>query len=67
MLWSKWNLKEYNETNTIIIDDLKEVCESQRKNCILIKVFEFTDKNSQYDTSLKNIERILTSWGSEGL
>lgn len=62
ILWSKWNLKEYNNKNTIIIDDLEEVCDSQRENCILVKVFEFTHKNSENDDSLRKVKQVLADW-----
>jgi TFIIF-interacting CTD phosphatase-like protein len=60
VLWSKWKLYEYDYSNTIIIDDLERVCESQPSNCINIKPFNFL--TSENDSSLKKIQRILCKW-----
>lgn len=55
MLYDVWKLPGYYPNNTIIIDDLKEVYETQPINCINIKPFEFTKKNSEKDTELNKI------------
>lgn len=62
VLWSKWKIVGYTKENTVIIDDLDKVCESQPDNCLNIKAFEFLKKGSEYDTSLKTIQRFLCSW-----
>lgn len=62
VLWEKWKLYEYNKENTIIIDDLRQVCESQPNNCISILPFEFMKKGSENDTNLKKIQQFLCRW-----
>lgn len=52
MLWTFYKLKGYNKKNTFIIDDYDEVYNTQRNNCIIVKPFEFTDKNSEEDIYL---------------
>ena len=56
LLWDKFKLKEYKEDNTIIIDDLKDVYETQPCNCINIKEFEFNDKDSFQDEELVKLQ-----------
>ncbi len=53
MLSEKFNLPEFNEHNTVIIDDLPEVCESQPDNCIAIHPFEILDEGSEHDNVLE--------------
>ena len=67
MIWDIYNLSGYNKNNTIIIDDYDEVKNTQPDNCILVKGFEFEDKNSENDTillelisKLKSIKRKLS-------
>lgn len=45
--------------NTVIIDDLKEVSKINGENCISIKPFEFTERNSQNDNELQNVKNKL--------
>jgi RNA polymerase II subunit A small phosphatase-like protein len=53
LIWEKFYLgNEFNAKNTIIIDDLPEVCESQPKNCIAIYPFEILEKGSENDNVL---------------
>ena len=59
LLWE--NVPGYTKDNTIIIDDLPDVCENQENNCINIKPFVFTDENSENDTELLNIIKKLKS------
>jgi TFIIF-interacting CTD phosphatase-like protein len=58
-LWEKFGYTQYNYDNTIIIDDLNEVYNTQPNNCISIKAFEFTDKDSVNDTELLKLKDIL--------
>lgn len=55
ILWDIYNLSNYNQNNTYIIDDYDEVYKTQPKNCIQAKIFEFTDENSENDEFLKKI------------
>ena len=49
-------LKQYSTNNTIIIDDYYEdVYKCQESNCIIAQPFEFTKKDSENDTFLKDL------------
>lgn len=51
MLWGgDWNVSGYNKNNTFIIDDLKEVYDTQPDNCLPIKQFRMQD--GMWDTEL---------------
>lgn len=52
LIFDKFNIKNYTEDNTIIIDDLKEVYDCQPYNAINIKAFEILDSGSEYDDEL---------------
>lgn len=60
MLWDVWNIPGFNISNTIIIDDLKEVYDLQPQNCINIKSFEI--KNCEHDLELKKTIIKLERW-----
>ena len=55
MLWDVYNFKNFSKDNTVILDDYDEVYNSQPKNCIIAKPFEFKDKNSPKDDFLDNL------------
>jgi len=55
LLFDILNITNYDSTNTIIIDDLKEVFQCQPDNAINIKPFNILDKNSENDCELKYI------------
>lgn len=55
VLWDIYKLKEFNEDNTVILDDYDEVQNTQPKNCITAKPFEFKDENSNEDNFLKDL------------
>ena len=56
MLWDVHKLPGYSEKNTVIIDDYKaDVHKCQPNNCIIAPPFEFTKKESEKDTFLKDI------------
>jgi TFIIF-interacting CTD phosphatase-like protein len=59
MLWNEYKIDGYNEDNTIIIDDYKEVYDTQPDNCVKAFPFEFTDKGSENDQYLENLQRAL--------
>lgn len=52
LLFKVFELQNYNKTNTVIIDDLKEVWETQPQNCVRIKYFDFFGKSSGEDDEL---------------
>jgi len=52
ILKDHFKLHEYSRSNTYIIDDHPEVFKCQPDNCIQIKPFEFTDRQSYNDTEL---------------
>lgn len=55
MLWDVYGLKDFSPENTLILDDYDEVYNSQPKNCIVAKPFEFNDKNSPKDNFLEKL------------
>lgn len=57
ILWDNWKIQGFNKTNTFIIDDLKEVCDIQPKNCIKIKPFKI--KTIEHDEELIKIMETL--------
>lgn len=59
LLWDVFNLENYNKNNTVIVDDLKEVCKAQPKNCIQIEDFTFTNENSESDEDLLRVMKLL--------
>jgi hypothetical protein len=59
MLWETCGMKDYDYTNTIIIDDLKSVNEAQICNSIRVKAYEILDKDSEKDTYLKELMKKL--------
>ena len=54
-LWDTLELDGYSEDNTLIIDDLKDVYETQPSNAIHIKAFEILDKDSEEDKELLEV------------
>lgn len=56
ILWNIINIPNYNENNTVIIDDYDEVYKTQVNNCIIAKPFKFLDDNSENDDYLKKLE-----------
>lgn len=61
MLWKEWNLGEFSENNTFILDDLREVFEAQPNNCMAVHPFSFLEKNSWKDNELLNVKKKLKS------
>lgn len=59
MLWDEYKIPGYTKENTIILDDYKEVHKTQPENCIIALPFEFTHKNSDKDTFLKDLQEYL--------
>lgn len=54
-VWDVLKKKNFNKSNTMIIDDLKEVYEAQPENTLKIKPFEFFHKRSENDKILQKI------------
>lgn len=64
LLKDEFNLLNYNINSTYIIDDHPEVYACQPNQCIQIKAFEFTERQSYNDTELEKtikpkLEKIL--------
>jgi TFIIF-interacting CTD phosphatase-like protein len=55
MLWDEYKLSNYNKNNTFILDDLDEVHDVQKNNCIVAPAFEFQKNGSENDTFLKDL------------
>ena len=58
LIWENKNLKEYNENNTIIIDDYDEVWNCQRDNCIRAPLFEYSNKDSLDDNFFNSSSKL---------
>jgi hypothetical protein len=60
ILWTYYKLPEYNENNTVILDDyVEDVYKNQKQNCIIAKPFEFKEDNSHKDKFLKELQHKL--------
>ena len=55
ILWDIFRLSNYNESNTVIIDDNHSVFRNQTCNCFHIKPFFFFHKNSENDNALLSL------------
>jgi len=55
ILQSHFKMSNYDMNNTYIIDDHPEVYQSQPQNCIHIKPFEFSDRQSFKDDELLKV------------
>lgn len=63
MLWDVYKIKGYNKDNTIIIDDYKEVYNTQKGNCIfVVPPFNFLSDNSENDRFLKDLIQKLKKY-----
>ena len=62
ILYNNFNIKKFkNMKDIFILDDNDEVYESQPKNCIKAKPFEYKDHDSHTDCFLKNLKDNLTN------
>ena len=53
LLWKDFKIPGMTPYNTVIVDDLKSVCDIQPDKCILVKPFNVkTDKEAEYDNEL---------------
>jgi TFIIF-interacting CTD phosphatase-like protein len=59
LLWDTYDFEHYGPYNTLIIDDMKHVIDSQPHNAIRIKKF-VADEKRQNDSVLKDIKKKLT-------
>jgi TFIIF-interacting CTD phosphatase-like protein len=55
LLKSSFKLSMFDMNRTFIIDDHPEVYNTQPKNCIKIKPFEFIERKSFFDNELNNV------------
>jgi TFIIF-interacting CTD phosphatase-like protein len=55
LIWDTLELDGYTPDNTIIIDDLKDVYDTQPTNAINIKAFEILDDGSEHDKELLDV------------
>ena len=60
LMYEEFDFPGFEKDNTIIIDDLKEVYESQPRNAIRIKPFKFFTSNSEGDSELKKLQDYLS-------
>lgn len=56
MLWDVFELEGYDEKKVVILDDFAEVQKNNPDNHIKAKPFKFTDKGSEDDTFLKELQ-----------
>ena len=67
ILWDVFGLRNYNESNTVIVDDNHSVFKNQTCNCFHIKPFFFFQKNSEDDDTLltlvKKLKNLINSNG----
>ena len=62
MLWEIYNIPNYNDKNTIILDDYDEVWNTQKHNCIIAKEFCYFKEGSENDTFLENLEKLMKEY-----
>ena len=56
ILWEDYEIPEYSEKNTLILDDYDEVYKTQPGNCIPVIPFNFKDDKSEDDEHLKVLQ-----------
>jgi TFIIF-interacting CTD phosphatase-like protein len=59
LLWKKYNIPNYNENNTLIIDDYDHVSEIQPNNCLVAVPFDVLKENSENDDYLERLQKEL--------
>lgn len=62
MLWEIYNITDYNEKNTVIVDDYDEVWNTQKHNCLIAKEFCYFKEGSENDTFLENLEKLMEEY-----
>lgn len=55
ILWNVFHLSNFNEHNTVIIDDYDHIHEIQPRNTLIAKPFYFTDEDSEKDVFLTEL------------
>jgi TFIIF-interacting CTD phosphatase-like protein len=65
LLWNVWKIPNYNVSNTFILDDYDEIYDIQLDNCLVAKPFYFTEKESDQDTFLLNMIKLLKMYKKE--
>jgi NLI interacting factor-like phosphatase len=58
-LWTIHSLKHISWFNVILIDDLNDTCRRQPFNCVHVKPFEYTSKESWKDQELARVSKRL--------
>ena len=56
ILWENFKIPGYSIDNSIIVDDYHEVYKTQPGNCIQVSQFNFTDKGSEKDKQLRELQ-----------
>lgn len=59
MLWKKFQLNHYSETNTMIVDDNYDVYKIQPNNTYMIHEFNYEDPLATMDTHLLKLMRMI--------
>ena len=59
IIWEEYGFKNYNNNNTVILDDYDEVYNTQKYNCIVATPFEFKKNGSEHDNFLKKLTNKL--------
>lgn len=65
ILWDHYNIENFNKKNTILIDDILENCQHQKKNTINVPVFDILSSNK--DSYLKELTKKLKNILQNGL
>jgi TFIIF-interacting CTD phosphatase-like protein len=62
VLWDTFGLINYNQNNTMIIDDNWDVYKTQPKNTFMIKEFKYDDPDSEKDDELAKLIVLLKKY-----
>lgn len=65
ILWDDYKLDEFTKKNTVLVDDMKETCQPQKKNCINVPVFDILE--TKKDSYLKELRNKLKNIQKNGL
>lgn len=57
LIFDVFKIDNYNDNNTIIIDDYDEVYKCQTSNCIPVKAFNILAQDSEKDNEFKKIKK----------
>ena len=59
MFWEVYKMPDYNDRNTLILDDYNEVYKTQPNNCINVKPFDFNKLGADKDDLFEKLIPIL--------